>query len=82
MFPVTLIHRHAQKLRLPYMVIGGHAVNAYCAPRGTLDVDFLVRKADRESWQTLLAAEGFKAINTGDNFAATRRLTESHSGWI
>ena len=69
MFPVTLIHQEAQRRGLPYLVIGGHAVNAYCAPRGTLDVDFLVRKADTKSWDKLLADEGFKAINIGENFA-------------
>jgi hypothetical protein len=69
MFPVTIIHQEAQKRGLPYLVIGGHAVNSYCAPRGTLDVDLLVRKADREAWDKLLTAEGFKAINSGDNFA-------------
>jgi Nucleotidyl transferase AbiEii toxin, Type IV TA system len=69
MFPVTLIHQEAQRRGLPYLVIGGHAVNAYCAPRGTLDVDFLVRKADREAWDELLTVEGFKPINVGENFA-------------
>ncbi|MEI2679230.1 MAG: nucleotidyltransferase family protein [Burkholderiaceae bacterium] len=69
MFPVTLIHQEAQRQGLPYLVIGGHAVNAYCAPRATLDVDFLVRKADRESWDKLLISEGFKPLNVGENFA-------------
>lgn len=44
-------------------------MNAYCEPRGTLDVDFLVRKADRESWDKLLTSEGFKPLNLGENFA-------------
>jgi len=69
MFPVTIVHQEAQRLGLPYLLIGGHAVNSYCAPRGTLDVDFLVRKLDRDAWDKLLTAEGFKAINVGENFA-------------
>jgi len=68
MFPVTIIHREAQKRGLAFLVIGGHAVNAYCAPRSTLDVDLLVRKADAPLWRELLAAEGFKPLNEGENF--------------
>ncbi len=68
MFPVTIIHREAQKRGLAFVVIGGHAVNAYCAPRSTLDVDLLVRKSDSPQWRELLAAEGFKPLNEGENF--------------
>lgn len=70
MFPVTLIHQEAQKRGLPYLVIGGHAVNAYCPPRSTLDVDFLVRKADGSRWHDLLTTEGFKPLNVGESFAS------------
>jgi len=68
MFPVIIIHQEAQRRGLPYLVIGAHAVNAYCAPRGTLDVDLLVRKTDSPRWRDLLAAEGFKVLNEAENF--------------
>ena len=68
MFPVNVIHEKAQKQGLAYLVIGGHAVNAYCEPRGTLDVDFLVRKADAPRWGALLTSEGFQLKNEGANF--------------
>ncbi len=68
MFPVNLIHDKAQKLGLAYLVIGGHAVNVYCEPRATLDVDFLVRKDDGPRWRALLTAEGFRLKNDGENF--------------
>ena len=68
MFPVTIIHDKAQQLGLAYLVIGGHAVNAYCEPRSTLDVDFLARKEDRSGWSALLVEEGFRLKNEGENF--------------
>jgi hypothetical protein len=42
------------------LVIGGHAVNVYCEPRATLDVDFMVRKEDRDAWCVFLLTEGFQ----------------------
>lgn len=68
MFPVNIIHAKAEQLGLKYLVIGGHAVNAYGTPRTTLDVDFLVRKEEREAWMTILTAEGFKLAHDGGNF--------------
>lgn len=67
-FPVTLIHAKAQQAGLEYLVIGGHAVNVYCEPRVTLDVDFLVRKDQQAQWSELLVAEGFRADHVGPTF--------------
>ncbi len=60
MFPVQIIDANARRAGLPYLVIGGHAINVYCEPRATLDVDFLVRKSDGPKWTSLLSSEGFK----------------------
>lgn len=68
-FPVTVIHEKATQLRLPYLVIGGHAINAYGEPRSTLDVDLAVRKEDRTGWSALLQAEGFRPYREETNFA-------------
>jgi hypothetical protein len=68
MFPVNLIHEKSHELGLSYLVIGGHAVNAYGEPRATLDVDFLVRKDDRARWQELLKGEGFKLMRDESTF--------------
>lgn len=68
MFPVTVIHAKARAAGLAYLVIGGHAVNFYCEPRATLDVDFLVRRSDESKWRELLAAEGFKVFNDQQAF--------------
>ena len=68
MFPVNIIHDKATQAGLGYLVIGGQAVNAYCEPRATLDVDFLVRKTDQERWRELLETEGFKSSHQGQTF--------------
>jgi hypothetical protein len=41
MFPFPIIDQKAKAASLPYLVIGGHAVNVYAEPRATLDVDVL-----------------------------------------
>lgn len=69
MFPVPLLHEKAKELGLEYLLIGGHAVNAYCEPRTTLDVDFLVRKDEEARWCNLLKSEGFQLDYTGPTFA-------------
>ncbi|MEW6302052.1 MAG: nucleotidyl transferase AbiEii/AbiGii toxin family protein [Verrucomicrobiota bacterium] len=68
MFPLQLIHSKSARMGLRYLLIGGHAVNTYGEPRATLDIDFLVPKADAPKWQALLLAEGFKLLHDGGNF--------------
>ena len=58
----------ATKQGLRFLVIGGHAVNAYAPPRATLDVDLMVRAADRSVWQRLAEAEGYRLLNDGVSF--------------
>ncbi|MBI3878315.1 MAG: nucleotidyltransferase family protein [Verrucomicrobia bacterium] len=68
MFPVNLLHHKATGAGLAYLVIGGHAVNYYCEPRATLDVDFLVRRDDQSGWRALLQSEGFKLLHEQETF--------------
>jgi len=63
MFPLSLIDARAREEGLDYIVIGGHAINVYAAPRTTLDLDVLVRKADQAPWRELLEAEGFWLVS-------------------
>ena len=53
---------------LPYLVIGGHAINAYGEPRSTIDVDFVVRREDKSGWGDLLAGEGFRPLRETEGF--------------
>jgi hypothetical protein len=68
MFPVNVIHEKAVAAGLEYLLIGGHALNAYGTPRATLDVDFLVRREDQQRWRELLSREGFQLQHDGGNF--------------
>jgi hypothetical protein len=67
-FPVGLLHAKAEERGLRYLVIGGHAINTYGEPRATLDVDFLVCKADLDGWRRLLEEEGFKSFSVSESF--------------
>jgi hypothetical protein len=40
---------------LPFLIIGGHAINAYGIARHTSDIDFMVPEKDREAWLELMA---------------------------
>lgn len=44
-----------------YLIIGGHAINAYGFSRNTGDLDLLVRKADRDYWVQTILAYGYQA---------------------
>ena len=45
---------------LRFLLIGGYAVAAHGHTRATFDVDFLVRRADRDAWFARLAAAALK----------------------
>ena len=69
MFPVNVIHDRSRQAGLRYLLIGGHAIISYCEPRGTLDVDFMVRRSNLVGWRALLESEGFKQMHDGKTFA-------------
>jgi hypothetical protein len=67
-FPVNIIHSKAEQQGLKYLVIGGHAVNAYTTVRATVDVDLLVCRDDVEKWTELLKGEGFRMKHDAGSF--------------
>jgi hypothetical protein len=54
--------------RLPFLVIGAHAVIEHGFQRGTEDADVLGRKEDRACWQTLLIGLGYRVVRDGGSF--------------
>jgi len=54
---------------LRFLVIGGYAVAAHGHTRATFDVDFLVRRAERDDWFTRLLAAGMKLFGATNAFA-------------
>jgi hypothetical protein len=53
---------------LEFLVIGGHAVNAYGYSRYTADVDILIKKGDRADWLASLATKGLSLYHDGGAF--------------
>lgn len=58
----------ADESNLSFLVIGGHAVNAYGYSRFTKDLDILVCKANREDWINSLTNVGLRLERDGGNF--------------
>jgi hypothetical protein len=54
---------------LRFLVIGGIAVVSYGYSRLTLDVDFLVRRADQEEWEKRILEAGFSLFKKTETFA-------------
>jgi hypothetical protein len=62
------LHAAAAKANLPFIVIGGHAVNALGISRETADFDILVTRDDEAGWRGLLGALGYTVRFDGGNF--------------
>ncbi len=54
---------------LGFLIIGGWAVGAHGNPRATFDVDFMIRRADREVWFERATAHGLKLFRESGAFA-------------
>ena len=69
MTPAEIIAASSKNSELPFLVIGGLAVIAHGYPRDTVDLDYLVRRSDRESWRRALACQGYGVAHEHENFA-------------
>ncbi len=54
---------------LPFLVIGGHAANAFGISRQTGDLDLLVRGSDKAQWQELLGKLRYKEYQSDQKFS-------------
>lgn len=57
-----------QKEGVPFILIGGFAVNFHQVSRNTADIDILITKENFNKIAHLLEAEGYKRNLTNDNF--------------
>jgi len=62
----------ARERGLQFLVIGGHAVNAYGERRQTGDLDILVREADRKAWLNLVTSMGYSLFHQHEAFLQFR----------
>ncbi|HEX3988274.1 MAG TPA: hypothetical protein VHZ30_02510, partial [Verrucomicrobiae bacterium] len=68
-----------QRRHLPFLVIGGHAVNLYGFARETADLDFLACSDDRLSWITLFADLGYAIFSDALNFV--QLASDKETAW-
>lgn len=64
--------RESRAAGLTFLVIGGHAVNAYGYQRTTLDADFLIQEASLGAWRAFLTKRGYACVHISDAFAQFR----------
>lgn len=62
------ISLYAEAKTLPFLLIGGHAVNAYGIQRQTGDIDLLVRRSDSHEWAELFKKLQYDSIQYDSNF--------------
>ena len=65
---LELLNHVSTQRDLPFLIIGGHAVNAYGYARFTKDLDILVRREQRAEWTVALEQHAFSIKHDGGNF--------------
>lgn len=60
---------YAEGKDMPFVVIGGHAVNAYGISRQTGDLDLLVQRDQKEAWKELMIKLKYQQLQSDDFFA-------------
>ncbi|HQH28188.1 MAG TPA: hypothetical protein PLP17_12380, partial [Oligoflexia bacterium] len=70
---------YAEAKQMAFMVIGGHAVNAYGIARQTGDLDLVVPLAERELWFGLMAKLRYVRGQDDERFARFR--PDSLASW-
>jgi Nucleotidyl transferase AbiEii toxin, Type IV TA system len=63
-----IVNEIAVRRNLPFLVIGGHAINAYGYSRLTQDVDILINQTHKSDWLTELEVKGFHLYHDGGPF--------------
>ena len=69
--------REAEDASLTFMVVGGHAVNAYGYQRTTIDVDLLIAESALGTWRTFWERRGYRCVHTTDAFCQFRTADET-----
>ena len=64
----ALLEKTSAERGTPFLVIGGHAVNAYGYSRFTKDLDILIRNEERAPWLSALEEAGFTLFRDGGHF--------------
>jgi hypothetical protein len=57
---------------MPFLLIGGHAVNAYGAQRHTGDIDLIVKASQRKAWEDLFLKIRYQSDQSDSRFIRYR----------
>lgn len=69
--------RDAGQEGLPFLIVGGHAVNAYGYLRTTLDADLLVPEGRADEWRAFWERRGYRCFHASDAFLQFRAAVPS-----
>jgi len=64
---------------IPFLLIGGHAVNAYGVQRQTGDIDLIVKASQREAWEALFLKIRYQSDQSDGRFIRYR--PDTIAGW-
>jgi hypothetical protein len=65
---LVAIAAEADRLQLPFLLGGGHAVVTHGFPRTTFDLDLIVRRPDRGRWLQFAKTLGYAMHREGETF--------------
>src|SRR5688572_9735157 len=65
---LSTLATQAENQKLPFLLIGGHAVNIHGYSRFTEDIDLLINRGDLAGWEKLLAESGYRMAHDGGTF--------------
>ena len=65
---LRILTERGRDREISFVLVGGHALNAYGVARQTGDVDIAVRHADREVWRAILTSLGYRLFHDHPSF--------------
>jgi predicted nucleotidyltransferase len=60
---LRVLYQKGKEKNISFILIGGHALNAYGLSRQTGDVDLVVRENYKEEWKNILTGLGYTVFN-------------------
>lgn len=76
--PLKLMHDLCERLKIPFVMVGGLAINAYGVSRQTGDADFMIEDAALETVSNGLIGEGFEAFRQTEVCARFRHTAGAY----
>jgi hypothetical protein len=66
------ISLYSEAQGMPFLLIGGHAVNAYGVQRQTGDIDLIVKSSQRKAWEDLFVKIRYQSDRSDNRFIRYR----------